>query len=444
MKFHSTNKKSRNFALPDVLRKGLAPDGGLFMPDKFFRLPKEFFKSIAKASFNEISQVISKKFIKEIPERELKKIIENTFNFSVPLKQIDENLFVLELFHGPTMAFKDFGARFLARTLEFFLKNQKAQLNIIVATSGDTGSAVASGFFKVPNIKVFILYPSGKVSPLQEKQLTTYGHNITALEVRGSFDDCQRLAKQVLADTKLNRLMQFSSANSINFGRLLPQSFYYFWAAAQLKKQGIRQPPIIAVPSGNFGNLTSGLIAKKMGLPVHKFIAATNSNSIVPKYLATGKFVPQKSKSTISNAMDVGNPSNFARMLELYNNDYKKMGKDIVGLSITDADTRKTIQKIYKQTGYICDPHTAVGITAALWYKKTTREKHPLVVLSTAHPAKFREIVEPAIHRKLALPKQLQAAMKKRKKSVVLKNDYTELKKFLLKTGKSSDHGKVD
>lgn len=432
MKFHSTKKKSKKFTSAEVLRKGLAPDGGLFMPDKFFRLPKEFFKSITKASFNEIAQVISKKFIKEIPERELKKIIESAFNFPVTLKQIDENLYVLELFHGPTMAFKDFGARFLARSLGYFLRGEKAVLNIIVATSGDTGSAVASGFFKVPNIRVFILYPSGKVSPLQEKQLTTYGHNITALEIKGNFDDCQRLAKQGLADTELNRQMQLSSANSINFGRLLPQAFYYFWGYARLNKLNKGQHPIFVVPSGNFGNLTSGLFAKKMGLPIHKFIAATNSNDIVPKYLATGKFIPQKSKQTISNAMDVGNPSNFARMLELYNNDYRKMGRDIIGMSITDADTRRTIQKVYEQTGYICDPHTAVGITAALRYKKTSRDKHPLIVLSTAHPAKFRETVEPIICKKIVLPKQLRSAMKKRKQSVALRNNYAELKNFLL------------
>lgn len=433
MKFHSTNKKSKNFTFPEVLRKGLAPDGGLFMPDFFPVVSKNVIKNISSASFNGIAFKVSKKFIKEIPEGKLKKIVEGAFNFSAPLKKIEENLFVLELFHGPTMAFKDFGARFLARCLGYFLQREKNVLNIIVATSGDTGSAVASGFFKVPNIRVFILYPSGKVSPLQERQLTTYGHNITALEIKGSFDDCQKLAKQVLTDTQLNRQIPFSSANSINFGRLLPQALYYFWGYARLKKLLKHQHPIFVVPSGNFGNLTSGLIAKKMGLPVYKFIAATNNNRIVPKYLATGKFIPQKSKQTISNAMDVGNPSNFARMLELYNYDYKKMGKDIVGISITDADTRKTIKDIFKQTGYICDPHTAVGITAALRYKKTSREKHPLIVLSTAHPAKFREIVEPVIHRKLVLPKQLQAAMKKRKQSAVLRNDYGELKKFLLR-----------
>jgi threonine synthase len=432
MKFHSTNKKSKNFTLPEVLRKGLAPDGGLFMPDSWPRMPQDFFAKMGSLSFQQIAFAAAGKFIKEIPAKKLKTIVAGAFNFPVPLKKIGPDVFVLELFHGPTMAFKDFGARFLARILGYFLRDNDQALNIIVATSGDTGSAVASGFFKVPNIKVFILYPSGKVSPLQEKQLTTYGHNITALEVKGSFDDCQRLAKRVLADTQINRRKRFSSANSINFGRLLPQAFYYFWGYAQLKKLNKDQRPIFVVPSGNFGNLTSGLVAKKMGLPVYKFIAATNSNSVVPKYLATGKFTPQKSKHTISNAMDVGNPSNFARMLELYQNDYRKMAREIAGISITDDETRKTIQKIYEQTGHICDPHTAVGIAAALRYKKTSRERHPLVVLSTAHPAKFREIVEPVINWKIKLPRQLRSVMRKRKQSVVLRNDYGELKKFLI------------
>ncbi len=432
MKFHSTNKKSKNFSLPEVLQKGLAPDGGLFMPDRWARLPRDFFADLDSLSFKQIAFAVAGNFIKEIPEKKLKAIIRDAFNFPVPLRQIGSNLFVLELFHGPTMAFKDFGARLLARALGYFLKNQNQILNIIVATSGDTGSAVAGGFFKVPNIGVFILYPSGKVSPLQEKQLTTYGHNITAIEVKGSFDDCQKLAKQVLLDASLSKIMVFSSANSINFGRLLPQSFYYFWATGQLRRQGINQPPIFVVPSGNFGNLTSGLIAKKMGLPVYKFIAATNINDSVPKYLRTGDFNPKKSKKTISNAMDVGNPSNFVRMLELYGNDYRKMGKDIVGIGISDTETRKTIKKIYEQTGYVCDPHTAVGITAALRYRESSEDIHPLVVLATAHPAKFREIVEPVIHRKLVLPKQLRAAMKKQKRLVIIKNDYKELKDLLL------------
>jgi threonine synthase len=431
MKFHSTNKKTKNLSLPDVFRKGLAPDGGLFMPDQWPKLPQDFFAKLDSLSFRQMAFAVISNFVKEIPARKLKAIISDAFNFPVPLKQIAPNLFVLELFHGPTTAFKDFGARFLARALGYFLQGEKSTLNIIVATSGDTGSAVASGFFKVPNIRVFILYPSGKVSPLQEKQLTTYGHNITALEIKGSFDDCQKLAKQVLSDADLNKSMVFSSANSINFGRLLPQSLYYFWAAGRLRRKGINQQPIFVVPSGNFGNLFAGLMAKKMGLPVYKFVAATNINDVVPKYLQTGKFKPKKSKKTISNAMDVGNPSNFARMLELFNKNYKLMGRGIIGYSVTDSDTKKTIKLIYQTTEYICDPHTAVGVAVAK-RQQGRQGKRPVIVLSTAHPAKFREIVEPVIGKNIRLPKQLQRAMKKRKTSIRIENNYKDLKKVLL------------
>lgn len=432
MLFHSTNKKSKGYKLSEVLRLGLAPDAGLFMPDSWPSLPKPFFLKLKNSNFNNIAFSVSKMFMREMPEKHLKKIIKDSFNFSVPLKRVEKNLFVLELFHGPTMAFKDFGARFLSRSLGYFLKTNKKPLNIIVATSGDTGSAVASGFFNVRGIRVFILYPSKKVSPLQEKQLTTYGGNITAIEVKGSFDDCQKLAKQVLADAELNRSMKFSSANSINFGRLLPQSFYYFWAIAQLKKIGIKQPPVIVVPSGNLGNLFAGLMAKKMGLPVTKFIAATNSNSILPDYLKGGKFIPKKSKKTISNAMDVGNPSNFARILELYNGSRQSIIKDIQAFKVSDTETKQTIKNIYKNQNYILDPHTAVGVKAAQKFLKESKNNYPVIVLSTAHPAKFGEVVEPVIGKKILLPEQLQGPMKKKKKSVMLKADYQTLKKFLL------------
>ncbi len=432
MRFHSTNKKSKNFSLSDALCLGLAPDRGLFMPDSWPSLPPAFFKNIDKLNFNQLALSVAKKYSADIPEKQLQNIINDVFTFPVPLKKLNHNLYLLELFHGPTMAFKDFGARFLSRSLSYFLKAHKNPLNIIVATSGDTGSAVASGFFKVPNIKVFILFPSGKVSPLQEKQLTTYGHNITAIEVKGSFDDCQKLAKQVLGDADLNRQIRFSSANSINFGRLLPQSFYYFWAYAQLKKQGDNRSPILAVPSGNFGNLFAGLMAKKMGLPIHKFIAATNSNNIVPKYLQSGKFEPKKSKKTISNAMDVGNPSNFARILEIYHKSHRQMTKDIIGISISDTDTKHIIRQIYKKNGYILDPHTAVGVKAALQYQLTDKDRYPIIVLSTAHPAKFKEIVEPVINKKIPLPKQLQGAMKKKKQAIKIAVNYEQLKQALL------------
>lgn len=433
MRFHSTNQKNRNLSAEEVLRKGLAPDGGLFMPDFWPKLPKDFLKKIDTLTFKEIAEIVVPKFIGEIPDRDLETIINDALNFSVPLKKIGENLFVLELFHGPTMAFKDFGARFLARTLGYFLKKEKKSLNIIVATSGDTGSAVASGFFKTPGIRVFILYPGGKVSHLQEKQLTTFGYNIIAFKVAGTFDDCQKLAKKVLSDVELNKRMRFSSANSINFGRLLPQSLYYFWAAGQLKKRGIKQAPAIVVPSGNFGNLFAGLMAKKMGLSVFKFIAATNKNNIVPKYLKNGKFLPKKSLRTISNAMDVGNPSNFVRMLEMYENDYKKMAKDIEGFSVSETETKKTIKKTYAKFNYICDPHTAVGLTAALRFQKQ-HPRCPIVVLSTAHPAKFKEIVEPIIGKRIILPRQLRAVLHKQKHSTNISKNYKALVGQLKKT----------
>lgn len=432
MQFYSTNHKIKNIRLPQVFLQGLAPDSGLFLPDRWPKLPKKFIDHLNQASFHAIAQTVAGEFIKKISRENLRKIIQEAFNFFVPLRRLHNQTYILELFHGSTCAFKDFGARFLSRTMGYFLRAARQTLNIIVATSGDTGSAVASGFFKVPNTRVFILYPSGKVSPLQEKQLTTFGANIIALEVKGAFDDCQRLAKQVLADTDLNARMQFSSANSINFGRLLPQSFYYFWAVGQLRKLGEHQKPVFVVPSGNFGNLFAGLMAKKMGLPVLKFIAACNSNDVVPKYLKTGKFLPKKSKKTISNAMDVGNPSNFARMLEIYHHNYREMSKDVAAFSISDAETRQTIKKVYQQTGYICDPHTAVGITAAERYQKMDKSKFPIVVLSTAHPAKFKEIVEPVIRCKLALPRQLQSAMRKKKQAIKVSKNYPDIKRVLL------------
>ncbi len=433
MRFHSTNNKLKHYSLPKVLRLGLAPDGGLFMPDSWPKQSREFLKRLKGLNFQQVAFVVTSKFFTEVSPAQLHAIVAEAFNFPVPLKQIGEGLYILELFHGPTMAFKDFGARFLSRTLDHFLKIDKRRLNIIVATSGDTGSAVASGFYKNSRIKVFVLYPSGKVSPLQEKQLTTYGRNVTALEVKGTFDDCQKLAKQVLSDKSLNEVMPFSSANSINFGRLLPQAVYYFWACAQLQEAGVKKQPVIVVPSGNFGNLFAGLIAKQIGLPAYKFIAATNNNNVVPKYLKTGKFQPTRSKRTISNAMDVGNPSNFARMLELYKGNCRSMAADILAKSVTDAKTKQTIQNIYSRAGYVLDPHTAVGVAAALSYRPQFLRRHPLVVLGTAHPAKFREIVEPVINKRVLLPRQLKRAMAKKKQSVIVNNSYRELVATLLK-----------
>ena len=385
MKYRSTNKKIKNISFKNVIFQGLAADGGLFLPERFPKLSPKFIKEIGKKKFWQIALEISKKFIFGIPQKDLKKIIKDSFNFKVPLVKLGNNLYVLELFHGPTLAFKDFGARFMARVMGYFLKKDKKKIKIIVATSGDTGSAVASGFYGMPNIRVYILYPRKKVSLLQEKQLTTFGGNITAIEVKGNFDDCQRLAKQILLDKELKEKANLSSANSINFGRLLPQMFYYFWGHAQLIGLNV----VYCVPSGNFGNLTAGLMAKKMGLDVSRFIAATNINDIVPRYLKTGKFVSRVSRETISNAMDVGSPSNFARMLDMYGNDFRKMKKDIIGISVSDKETCETIKNVYRETNYICDPHTAVGVAAA----RKSNVSQPIIVLATAHSAKFKEII---------------------------------------------------
>ena len=431
MKYRSTNKKIKNISFKDAIFQGLAADGGLFMPERFFGLSLEFIGSLSKKEFWEIALEISRKFISEIPRKDLKKIIKDSFNFEIPLIKLENNLYVLELFHGPTLAFKDFGARFMARVMGYFLKKNKKKIKIIVATSGDTGSAVGSGFYGAPNIKVYILYPRGKVSLLQEKQLTTFGGNIIAVEVGGNFDDCQRMAKAVLSNKKINGNNEFSSANSINFGRLLPQMFYYFWGYAQLIKPNVISQMlnvVFCVPSGNFGNLTAGLMAKRLGLPATEFIAATNANDVVPQYLKTGKFVSRISRKTISNAMDVGNPSNFTRMLDLYGNSRQKMKKDITGLCITDKETKKTIKSIYDKTGYILDPHTAVAVAAA----KKSGIKNPIIALATAHPIKFRDIVEPIIKKKIIIPEEIKKAMAKRKKFIAIGNDIKELERILV------------
>jgi len=427
---------------------GLAPDGGLFLPQSFPKLNKKFLKDITKKEFWEIALEISKSFIKDIPEKELKKILKDAFNFEVPLKKISKNLYILELFHGPTLAFKDFGARFMARIMNYYLKKDKKKLSIIVATSGDTGSAVAQGFYGLSNIKVFVLYPSKRITPLQEKQMATLGKNIVALEVKGNFDDCQRLAKQILADKKLKKQINLSSANSINFGRLLPQSFYYFYAIAQYyghrKTLKLRSCDdiIFSVPSGNFGNLTAGLMAKRMGLPVKQFIAATNINDAVPRYLRTGKFVPRISKKTLSNAMDVGNPSNFARMLEMYKYNHKKMERDIEGMEVDDEDTKILLRATFKEYGYIADPHTAVGIAAAVKYFSICNLiqkplKSPLIILGTAHPAKFKDVIEPIIRKKIALPPQLKKIINKAKKAILVDNKAEAVKRIILEKNSS-------
>lgn len=408
------------------------------MPTKIPTLPNKFFKKIHSLNFQEIAFEVAKTLLKDdIPIKNLKKIVSESINFDAPLVKIinkKKPIYALELFHGPTLAFKDFGARFMAHLMSYFLQNSNKKVTILVATSGDTGSAVASGFFNIKNIQVVLLYPSKKVSKIQEQQLTTMGGNITTLEVKGTFDDCQKLVKQAFTDNELKNKFQknnnfLSSANSINIARLITQSFYYFYAYSQLPKN--TKPPIICVPSGNFGNLTAGLIAKKMGLPVNKFIAATNINDIFPKYLKTGKFKAKPSKKTISNAMDVGNPSNFARILELYKNNIKKLRKDVWSQSFSDEQTKNAIIEVEKKYNYIMDPHGAVAYLGLTEYLKK-HNKYPGIFFETAHPSKFANIVEPLIKKPIPCPKRLAACLKKQKRTIKLANDFNDFKALLL------------
>ncbi|MCZ2394499.1 MAG: threonine synthase [Chitinophagales bacterium] len=430
MQLYSTKRVSPDVDLKEAVLKGLPPDNGLYMPYEMFHLPPSFFEELPQMSFNEMAINITKHIVGEdIPEKEVEDIINSAYNFDAPLVDLGD-IKVLELFQGPTLAFKDFGARFMGRLMGYFLKGSKDQVNILVATSGDTGSAVAHGFLNVEGIHVTILYPKGKVSDIQEKQFTTLGANITALEVDGTFDDCQRLVKTAFLDKELNQKLVLSSANSINIARLIPQSFYYFWAYRQLKDQSL--PLYFSIPSGNFGNLTACLFAEAMGLPVKKIIAATNANSIVPEYLESGLFQPRTSVSTISNAMDVGNPSNFARIMDIYSNDLEIIKEDIVGYAFNDSETARCIQGVYKEKGYLLCPHTAVGYLAIQKFL----EEHPspanAVVLSTAHPVKFGEVVEPLIDAKIEIPERLKDMLGSEKKSIAISSDFNELKKWLL------------
>lgn len=429
IKYYSTEGKSPNVSFKEALLSGLAPDRGLYMPDKIKQLNDRVFKQndFAKMSF-EIAKILADG---EIPDHALKKIVDDAFNFCVPVKNIHNNIYVLELFHGPTAAFKDFGARFMARTMSYLIKGKNQKITILVATSGDTGSAVAKGFYDVENIDVVLLYPKGKVSFLQEKQLTTSGKNITALEVRGTFDDCQYMVKEAFIDKELNSKLLLSSANSINIGRLLPQSFYYVWAYIKVNKEK-KSPVIFCTPSGNFGNLTGGLIAKAMGLPVELFIAATNINDVVPEYLDKGIFTPRPSIPTYSNAMDVGNPSNFSRMLALYKTK-KNMSKDIIGFKVTDEETLNTINKVYKKHDYILDPHGAVAYKAVIdFWDKYDKNDIPIILLETAHPAKFGDTIKKATGIDMPIPPVLQEALEKEKYSIEIDNDFASLKEYLL------------
>lgn len=435
MQLYSTKNKKSLVSLKEAVMKGLPDDNGLFMPENIQPLPDHFFKDITQMSFVEIAQTVVTHLIGEdIPTSALDQLVAEAFNFSVPLVPLNEKISVLELFHGPSLAFKDFGARFMARLMGYFNQAEKERLIILVATSGDTGGAVASGFFKTPGIEVVILYPSGKVSPLQEKQLTTLGHNITALEIDGTFDDCQAIVKKAFLDNELNNQLRLSSANSINIARLIPQSLYYFEAFKQLKIAGNTLPVVFSVPSGNFGNLTAGILAKKMGLPIEHMIAATNINDIVPNYLKTGQYEAKTSVRTISNAMDVGNPSNFARLKDLYQkascNTCDMMGEDIKGFSFDDDQTRKAVKEIYDKFQYIMDPHGAVGYLATKEYQQAYPETAS-VILETAHPSKFIEDVEDILERKIEIPERLAKLASEPKSAIRMSTDYNEFRDWI-------------
>lgn len=431
MQLYSTNNPDKLFSLEEAVMQGLPADNGLFMPSLIPRLGDSFFKNMESLSFQEIAFSVAKALIgEEIEAATLEGMIRTAIDFPAPIVQLDDDLFILELFHGPTLAFKDFGARFMAQLMSHFNRDKEKELVILVATSGDTGGAVASGFYDIPGIKVVILYPSKKVSRLQEKQLTTLGKNVTALEIEGTFDDCQALVKKAFLDPLLKEAIQLSSANSINIARLIPQSFYYFEAYKQLPDK--KKPFVFVVPSGNFGNLTAGLIAKKMGLPVKEFIAATNVNDVVPEFLHTGIFKPRTSQTTLSNAMDVGNPSNFARLMDLYGSTWNNFKKEIKGYAVNDTETIAEINNIRTKYNYTIDPHGAVGTKAFSLYKKENKTVRG-IILETAHPAKFSEEVSKHTKTETALPDRLKQLLQLEKRSVLLPADFEVLKTWLLK-----------
>ena len=430
MKYYSTNGESPLSTLQNAVVKGLAPDRGLYMPEQIKKLPKEFYDNIENLSFQEIAyQVADAFFGEDIPADDLKQIVYDTLSFETPVVPVNDNIYSLELFHGPTLAFKDVGARFMARLLGYFNKDEKQLVNVLVATSGDTGSAVANGFLGVEGVHVYVLYPKGKVSPIQECQFTTLGQNITAVEVDGVFDDCQALVKNAFMDAELNAKMKLTSANSINVARFLPQAFYYFNAYAQMKRQGKADNLVICVPSGNFGNITAGLFGWYMGLPVMRFIAANNANDIFYNYLQSGVYSPKPSVQTLANAMDVGDPSNFARILDLYGNSHADIAAHIGGATYKDEQISETLKDVYEKTGYLLDPHGACGYRAL---QEQLQADEYGVFLETAHPAKFKEKVDAIIGADIEIPAKLRAFMEGTKQSEPVSKNYEDFRNYIL------------
>ena len=431
MQYYSTNGKAPLATLEEAVVRGLAPDKGLYMPQEIRPLPQEFYDNIENMSFQEMSYQVAHNFFgDDVDAESLREIVFDTLAFETPIVKVEDNIYSLELFHGPTLAFKDVGARFMARLLRYFIKRKgKEHVNVLVATSGDTGSAVANGFLGVDGIHVYVLYPKGKVSKIQESQFTTLGKNITAIEVDGVFDDCQALVKSAFMDEELQGHMNLTSANSINVARFLPQAFYYFNAYAQAKKLGKADNLTICVPSGNFGNITAGLFAQRMGLPIMNFIAANNANDIFYNYLLSGIYSPKASIQTIANAMDVGDPSNFARILDLYKSSHAEICNHISGATYSDDEIAATMKKCYEQTGYVLDPHGACGYQAL---KDNLKEGETGVFLETAHPAKFKEKVDAILSTDIEIPTRLADFMKGKKQSLEMAADFSAFKQFLL------------
>ena len=431
MRYYSTNGKTEMVDLREAVVKGLAADNGLFMPERIATLPTAFYEQIDKLSFQDIAIAVAQAFFGEdVGADALRTIVNETLAFDCPVVPVQANCYALELFHGPTLAFKDVGARFMARLLGHFVgQDRKQAINVLVATSGDTGSAVANGFLGVEGVNVYVLYPKGKVSAIQESQFTTLGQNITAIEVDGVFDDCQALVKRAFMDKELNEQLLLTSANSINVARFLPQAFYYFYAYAQMKKQGLQNELVFCVPSGNFGNITAALFAHRMGLPIKRFIAANNANDVFYQYLQTGKYQPKPSVQTIANAMDVGNPSNFARIYDLYGGNHHTISQLIAGFRFSDDEIRATIRDCFQQTGYVLDPHGACGYKAL---QLSLSENEHGVFCETAHPAKFKETVDAVLPNPINVPERLARFMQGRKQTHPMNNSFNKFKAFLL------------
>jgi len=433
MKYYSTNKQAPLANLEEVVNKGLAGDKGLYMPEYVPTIDKDVIASMKNKSFQELADIVAQAFFgKDMDPQSLTDIVFDTLSFETPVVHVHDNIYSLELFHGPTLAFKDTGARFMARILSHFIRQKgiDSEVNVLVATSGDTGGAVANGFLGIPGIRVFVLYPKDKVSQIQECQFTTLGKNITALEINGTFDDCQALVKAAFVDDDLNKRLQLTSANSINVARFLPQSFYYFDAYAQLDRIGKADELVVCVPSGNFGNLTAGLFAHKMGLPVKHFIAANNRNDVFYEYLKTSDFLPRPSVETYANAMDVGNPSNFARILDLFGHDHKQIAALISGFRYSNEQITEIMRHVYYTYHYLLDPHGACGYQALVDYHLKPNETG--LFLETAHPAKFKGTVDGILHSDIGIPVTLQAFMKGEKQNIALGKDFAGFKSFLL------------